>query len=229
MTDWRPGIPIEYRNQIVTGDARELAKRIPDESVDLIFTDPIYSNIDDYRWLAETAARVLKPRGHLVAYYLTSLNRQTANALFDGGMNPLWILTAYKRGGPSSRIAIGFSKTNQAHFCIKKNQKMWQHNLIDVIESVTVSTQNGHHVWQKSTSASLRWIRDLTDSHNAIVYDPFTGGGTVPAVCKMLGRNYIASEIDTDTARLARERVQRTQPPLDGFNEAMEQAALFDG
>lgn len=42
-------IPPEYLNQIVTGDARELAKRIPDESVDLIFTDPIYDCIDDYR------------------------------------------------------------------------------------------------------------------------------------------------------------------------------------
>jgi len=53
-------MPMEYRNQIVTGDARVLAERIPDESIDLIFTDPVYQNIDDYRWLAETAARVLK-------------------------------------------------------------------------------------------------------------------------------------------------------------------------
>ena len=29
-------------NTIITGDARELAKAIPDESVDLIFTDPVY-------------------------------------------------------------------------------------------------------------------------------------------------------------------------------------------
>ena len=44
--------------------------------------------------------------------------------------------------------------------------------------------------------------------------DFFTGGGTVPAVCKMLGRNYIAFEIDADTAALARERVANTQLPL---------------
>jgi len=58
---WHPGMPKEYRNQIVTGDARELAKAIPDESIDLVFTDPVYDRIDDYRWLAETAARVLEP------------------------------------------------------------------------------------------------------------------------------------------------------------------------
>lgn len=53
---------------IYTGDARELAREIPDESVDLIFTDPVYDRIDDYKWLAETAARVLNATGHLLAW-----------------------------------------------------------------------------------------------------------------------------------------------------------------
>jgi DNA modification methylase len=33
---------------IYTGDARELSRAIPDESVDLIFTDPVYDRIEDY-------------------------------------------------------------------------------------------------------------------------------------------------------------------------------------
>ena len=52
---------------------------------------------------------------------------------------------------------------------------------------------------------------------SAIVADFFTGGGTVPAVCKMLNRHYLAFEIDPDTADLARERVRQTQPPLPGL------------
>ena len=69
---WHPDIPQEYRNQIVTGDARELAKRIPDESIDLIFTDPVYDRIEDYEWLAETAARVLKPDRACLVWTATS-------------------------------------------------------------------------------------------------------------------------------------------------------------
>jgi len=46
------------------------------------------------------------------------------------------------------------------------------------------------------------------------VLDPMVGGGTVPAVCKMLNRRYLAFEIDPDTAELARQRVAQTQPPL---------------
>lgn len=57
-------------NSIVTGDARELGKGIPDNSVDLIFTDPPYLKeyLYLYEWLAEFSARVLKPEGFLMAY-----------------------------------------------------------------------------------------------------------------------------------------------------------------
>ena len=64
---WHPDMPDEYKNAVVTGDARVLAERMPDESIDLIFCDPIYDRIDDYRWLAETAARVLRDGGNLLA------------------------------------------------------------------------------------------------------------------------------------------------------------------
>ena len=54
---------------IVTGDAKELAPAIPDESVDLIFTDPPYSRefLPLYGWLSETAARVLRPERFVLA------------------------------------------------------------------------------------------------------------------------------------------------------------------
>lgn len=54
-------------NGIYTGDARELAKAIPDESVDLIFTDPVYWQHNDYEWLAMLGARVLVEGGNLIA------------------------------------------------------------------------------------------------------------------------------------------------------------------
>ena len=53
-------------NHIYTGDAKELTKDIPNESIDLIFTDPVYQNLDDYEWLAQEAARLLKPNSTLL-------------------------------------------------------------------------------------------------------------------------------------------------------------------
>ena len=71
-------IPPEYLNQIVTGDARELAKRIPDESVDLVLTDPPFGIGFDYgngykddpkdyealvKWIVKESNRIIKPGG----------------------------------------------------------------------------------------------------------------------------------------------------------------------
>jgi len=70
--------------------------------------------------------------------------------------------------------------------------------------------------WSKQPGAIARYVRALS-TPGAIVADFFTGGGTVPAVCKMLDRRYLAFEIDPDTADLARERVRQTQPSLPGL------------
>ena len=72
------------------------------------------------------------------------------------------------------------------------------------------NTANGFK-WNKNPEAVITWA----DAFEAdIMLDFFTGEATVPAVCKMLGRRWLAFEIDPDTAERARERVRMTQPPL---------------
>jgi hypothetical protein len=55
---------------IRVGDFREVLANLPDESVDLIFTDPPYAKkfYPLYGDLAKLASRVLKPGGSLIAY-----------------------------------------------------------------------------------------------------------------------------------------------------------------
>jgi methylase of polypeptide subunit release factors len=211
---WHPDIPDEYRNQIVTGDARELAKRIPDESVDLIFTDPVYDRIDDYRWLAETAARVLKPDRAVLVWCGIGYLPETMRALNGHNLQYKWQLVA------------GRPKGFRSGFCMNRVFSNWQSLLwfevgkstpVETISDLVFSNNPGnmvfHEKWSKNINPYLHWLRRFTDI-GAVIFDPFTGGGTVPAVCKMLQRNYIASEIDPDTADLARDRVRNTQPPL---------------
>ena len=42
--------------------------------------------------------------------------------------------------------------------------------------------------------------------------DPFAGSGTTAAVAKRLGRNFIGFEREMNYVRLARERVEKTEP-----------------
>jgi len=67
--------------------------------------------------------------------------------------------------------------------------------------------------WSKPPEWVAYYIEALSNE-KSVILDPFVGGGTTSVVCKILGRNYIAFEIDSDTAELARERVRNTQPPL---------------
>ena len=204
---------------IYTGDARELAQAIPDESVDLIFTDPVYDRTDDYRWLAETAARVLKPGGALWVCFGIGYQPETMAAL--SVLCYRWTFVVYKPNAPSTRGAYRvFSKWWGIYWYDKNGMSQPAKHLPDVLASNGASSvrwadtfKANPHVWVKNPEPIISWIHAFSGD-DAIVVDFFTGGGTVPAVCKMLGRHWLAFEIDAATADTARERVRNTQPPL---------------
>jgi len=197
-------------NGIYCGDARELAKAIPDESVDLIFCDPMYDMIDDYRWLAETSARVLKPDSACLAWCSVPRSAECQRVM---GKSLDYIYTLnYTVNAKSYRL-------NHYHLFCWTTPLLWFNKghfapspwVIDTI--ISSNGTKGSHKWNKNPEALLKWLHSFT-WQGPIVADFFCGGGTVPAVCKMLGRKYLAFEIDPDTCEMARERVRNTQPPL---------------
>lgn len=213
MSDpWHPDMPLEYRNQIVNGDARELAKRIPDESIDLIFTDPPY--LREYLWtyefLAECGARVLKPGGWLFAYGAGEHMPASLAGMENRGLSYFWVFALLHNGGYPRMWNKTLMSGYKPVFVYTKGRPAINPWMSTVHSDVM---DKRFHEWGQGDGLALKCIEMLTIP-NAVVYDSFTGGGTVPAVCKMLGRNYVASEIDPDVARRARDRVRMTQPPL---------------
>jgi hypothetical protein len=67
-----------------------------------------------------------------------------------------------------------------------------------------------HHEWGQS----IHWAIPTINQFEGIVLDPFCGGGTVPAACKTLKRQWLSFEIDPDVAEAARNRIKYMQPPL---------------
>lgn len=197
---------------IYTGDAMELAKLIPDESVDLIFTDPVYDDMAAYEWLAEMAARALKPNSACLIWIATPWLSKVLEAMAP--MSYAWTLI-WQKVGPVYPGKAGMCKYAMCLW-MEKGQSKTYRKIWDFYQSGAGNflpiAENGHR-WRKSADVLAFWLEAFTQQ-SAIILDPFTGGGTVPAVCKMLGRHYLAFEIDPDTAELARERVRNTQPPL---------------
>lgn len=210
MTDYLG--PYEL-NSIITGDARELAKAIPDRSIDLIFTDPIYSERELYALLAQMARRVLKPSGVVLCWSNGKWHRTNANWLEEGGLTYRWDFACVISTGPAPMNGKIISKTNRLIWLDVEQRSSITGYLADGYASVSWSALYGEWAWTKNPKFSSQAI-DAFCGTDGVIFDPFCGEGTTPSVCKMLNRQYLAFEINPDTAERARERVRNTQPPL---------------
>jgi len=198
--------------EILTGDFRELSDDLEDDSVDLVFTDPVYDRIDDYRYLAQVAARVLKPGGNCIAqvghYYLLD----AANAMAEH-LDYVWtqaeVYSYCTARHWQRRIMIGwkpwlwFSKGNRGGG--------W---LFDRYNGG--GRDKRYHGWGDNIDFYCNCVSRLTNPGD-LVLDPFLGGGTTALACKQTGRDCIGYEIDPATADIARERVANCQLPLPGL------------
>jgi len=208
-------------NGIYHGDARELAKEIPDSSIDLVFTDPVYQNTSDYEWLAITAARVLKDGGSVLAWSGTPTLPETIQC-FTPYLSWAWCL--YWNRSTDKKFYHGRTGITVITPCLwfEKGRAKRHANIADMIRCGWEGSHSNHQ-WSKPPRVINKWLA-FASQQNAVVLDPFCGGGTVPASCIALGRNYLAFEIDKDTCTIARDRVRNTQPPL--FIQQAEQPAL---
>jgi len=204
--------PNDENQGIYTGDARELARAIPDESVDLIFTDPPYPKefLPLYGWLAEESARILKSGGSLFA--------------LAGGYWLMDVLDLVKPHLQYHWLCCMYHPTvTHSYRCFPKRLDVYWKPILwftkngytgpFLADGINTSIPDKRfHTWGQQERWAFSFLQRMPSDW--VIVDPMVGGGTVPAVCKMLGRRWLAFEIDPDTAERARERVRNTQPPL---------------
>ena len=188
-------------NTIITGDARELAKAIPDESIDLILTDPPYPD-----YLTEEYQYSENGIDFLSRFNCRQFVFWSAKCPFPLDYTSIHIWD--KKTGAGSTYERIFERNGGAAY------KVFRHYLInsEVAASYTRDIYTGHP--SQKPAALIREIIEEYTRVGDIIFDPFVGSGTTAAVCKALGRNYLAFEINPETAALARKRVEMTQPPL---------------
>jgi hypothetical protein len=165
----------------------------------------------DYRFLACLGDRVLKPGGSIVAQ-AGNVHRLQAEIYMEGfGLVTCPLINEIMTGG-------GYQDFNTRSVYMDKpyiwklkpgtKERGWMRTLV-----TGMGRDKSVHEWGDTPAAFMMAIERLTQPGDLIL-DPFTGGGTAPAACKMLGRNYLAFEIDPETAERARQRVLATQAPL---------------
>lgn len=188
------------------GDFREIGDKIPDASVDLIFTDPPYDRkaIELFDGLGKFAARVLRPGGSLVAYIG---HIQLPDAVADLSQHlRYWWTCACVHGGQQARMTeYGIVAGWKPILWFVKETRGDKQRFIK--DTVTSQREKSHHEWQQSLDEARYFIDLLTDKDGFVV-DPFCGGGTTAVAAIQLGRKWASFEIDEANVARASQRIQ---------------------
>ena len=188
------------------GDFRKIGDKIPDASVDLIFTDPPYDRkaIELFDGLGEFAVRVLRPGGSLVAY-IGQIQLPDAVADLSKHLRYWWTCSCY-HSGPTLLRMNEYGIVNGWKPMLWFVKETRGDKLTFINDVATGSREKSHHEWQQSEQEARYFIEHLTDADGFVV-DPFCGGGTTPAACIGLGRKWAAFEIDEANLARASERI----------------------
>jgi hypothetical protein len=204
-------IPAEFRNTVVTGDARQLAARLPEASIAVCFCDPVYSRTEDYEWMARECERVLEPGGSLIVqcgngsrYECEAAMRRSDLMFVDllAEVYPYGIGRLFK-----PKVFVGWKP--YLWFSKGPRKTGWVMNRVAVGGKAAAGASKEIHPWGDSEEFAFGLLGKLCDPRE-VVWDPFTGSGTVPVVAAKLGLPFVAFEISPETAEEARQRVAGT-------------------
>jgi 16S rRNA G966 N2-methylase RsmD len=189
------------------GDFRKIGDKIPDASVDLIFTDPPYDRkaIELYDGLGEFASRVLRPGGSLISY-IGQTQLPDAVADLSKHLRYWWTCSCYHSGPTLLRMnEYGIVNGWKPMLWFVKETRGDKTTFVNDV--ATGTREKSHHDWQQS-EAEARYFIELLAEKDGFVVDPFCGGGTTPVACIGLGRKWAAFEIDEANLARSSERIQ---------------------
>jgi site-specific DNA-methyltransferase (adenine-specific) len=206
---------------IYNDDAFYLARYLPDDSIDLCFTDPPYGRdaLPLYWQLGRIAARVLKP-GRFLLCMTGGLYLDEIIAALGQGLRFFYLYgimltdTAGAKTHPlgSSNPVINRTKPILAFTKHAGRPTAYPRTVIYSPFAGDGNDKRWHYWGQEAKST--RYFVDCFSYPGDVVLDPFSGGGTTPMVCRALGRRWLAFEVDPVAAHMSRQRVRGVELPL---------------
>jgi len=196
--------------ELMLVDMRKLGKKIKDNSIDMIFTDPPYEKkyLPLYGDLAKLAQRVLKPSSSLV--------------FFMGHFHEVEIEDYIKNNSElvfNDRFIVpqiwAYYKPLMHYYKLKENGKrpIPFYDIGDVIRSKAPLKEC--HLWEQSTVEAEHMIKPLS-VEGMTVLDPFMGSGTTGIASLELNRRFIGIEIDPDHFSNAQRRLSAISAEQSG-------------
>jgi hypothetical protein len=207
-------VPSDEWVRIETGDFRTVLQDIPDDSVDLILTDPPYAKESLPLWddMGKFAARVLKSGRLLVAmsghFYVPTVLRNLEKSL-----TYVWIATMALGGVPNTVYPYWLKSYGKPLLLFSKGKydPIPDHWFKDLVDGDGMNKDNRPH--QQGVSQSRHLIETLTREGD-LVADPFLGSGTNALAAKSLGRRFTGADIDVHATSEAKRRIAEAPQPV---------------
>ncbi len=193
------GIKLPDNLRLIEGDFRLVSKVIPNDRLDLIFTDPLYAkkDIDLFTDLGQLAYKKLKEGGNLVTYCGTGTLLEAGNRISSAGLKYVWTFPVILTG---QSAAVHPVKIN-----VKYKPLMWfakgdKPNIFEYTGDLIVSKPPDKILleWEQSAVEAEFVISKLT-LPNQLVFDPMLGAGTTGIAAIRLQRQFIGIEKDPQT------------------------------
>ena len=192
--------------ELQLGDFRDLIQQLPDDSVDLVLTDPPYPKPFRPLWsdLGREAARVLKPGKFLVT--LSGQHGFLENAFrLSQHLNYYWLKWISHQGRSALRFEVKAFNNGKPVLIYYKPPRRWPVRCcVDLIQGG--GREKEFHPWQQGLLSTTTLLEAFTMPGDLVV-DPFAGAGTVLAAAFQLRRRAIGYEIDPGHYERACERL----------------------
>jgi DNA modification methylase/ParB-like chromosome segregation protein Spo0J len=195
--------------KLFNGDFEVIGKKIPDNSVDLIFTDPPYgiNGLELYEKLGWLTNRVLKEGGNLVTYSGQFYLNEVFKNLESTGLKYWWTLCVKHAEDHQLIYARNvFCEWKPLLWFVKGEKPNIINKISDHIESK--QPEKLTHKMEQGIIEAEYIIKHLT-VENQIVFDPMMGSATSCIAALANKRKFIGCENDKSVFELAKRRISQ--------------------
>ena len=174
------------------GDFKVVSRKyIPDNSINLIFTDPAYDkqHLNLYEALGTEGFRVLKECGSLLTYAPHNALSEIFGCMNKSGLSYRWMFAIIDGTGATwmqeQKLWVGWKPIL---WFVKGNNVKSANDIFDIVRSQSID--KALNIWEQPTIESDYFIQHLTEE-NETVLDPMMGSGTTGISALKLGRKFI--------------------------------------
>ena len=206
-------------NKIYCMDAFELLKQMPDQSVDLILTDPPYGvnlgydiYVDTEEHWYELMKKFIPEARRVAKMVIMPCCRIKALTWIYQNFPPDWLICWYK-GSPGHRSFIGFNDWEPL-LVYGKNEGVQMHDYLYAQNNERMG--NYGHPCPKPIKWA-RWIIERATKEGDLVLDCFGGSGTILLAAKQMKRKFIGCDISQKYCGIMEERLKQDIIDLNKF------------